>query len=317
MRKQAAAIFLFILSLAPASPGFCLQIQLQDKTVVTDNTVLLGDVATISPEGDEAVQWAQHEVSRSPAPGEEKVIQSSSLIASLRNTEGAERLSWSGPETITVKRQGIPFDKKALEQIIAEFLQQNLDKLPHAELRFTSQWVPENIVLPVGDIKYSVTPSKPGILGSSSFSILFKIDDKTVKTCTIRGKLEAMAEVATAAVTIRKGSLITKDQVELIRQDISKLNSPYTAIESVIGLQAKRTIRVGRAIETRVVEPPAVIRKGEVVKIVASRGPLQISANGIAVMDGRPGEFIRVKNLSSSKLVYCQVDSPGIVSVEF
>ncbi len=308
---------IFFLTLFITSPAIGLEIQLKDQALVTENFVHLGDIATITPESTEAGQWAERKVTYAPAPGESKVIQSASLIASLRHISGSDKIKWSGAENITVRRQGVEISREGLKQIIAEFLQQNMSSLPEGELRFTSVRAPEKIVLPTGDLKYTVTPSKPGILGSSSFSIIFQIDGKTVKNCTIRGKLEAMADVVVAGVTLRRGSIITADQLTIAKRDISKLDKPYPAIDYVTGMQAKRTIRAGQPIDSRNVEQAPVIKKGEPVKIVASRGSLQVSTNGIAIMDGRPGQYIRVKNINSSKLIYCKVDSAGIVSVEF
>ena len=317
MHHNRIARYILLISLLITTPGFCLDIKLHKEALVTKDVILLGDVATISPENLEAKQWAEHQISRAPAPGEEKVIQSHSLISSLRHLAGADKIRWSGSENIIVKRQGIELRKEQLKQIVAEFLQHNIEKLPDANLRFTSVRAPETIVLPTGNLTYTVTPSKPGIIGSSSFSIVFQVNGKTVKNCTVRGKLEAMAEVATARVNIRKGSIITADQLNMTSQDISKLDTPFPAIDLVVGMLAKRTIRAGRAIDNKNVEQPPVIAKGEQVKIFAGKGGLQISTNGIAIMDGRLGEYIRVKNISSNKLVYCKVDAPGIVSVEF
>ena len=305
------------LTLFIASPALGLDIQLKEQALVSKNFVFLGDIASITPESAEAEQWAGRRVTYSPAPGESKVVQSASLIASLRHISGSDKIKWSGAKNITVRRQGIEISREGIKQIIADFLQQNMGNLPEVELRFTSVRAPEKIILPTGDLKYTVTPSKPGILGSSSFSIIFQVDGKTVKNCTVRGKLEAMAEVVVAGVNMRKGCIITADQLNIARRDISKFNKPFQTIDHVVGMQVKRTIRAGKTIDNRNVELPPVIKKGEPVKIVASRGSLQVSTNGIAIMDGRPGQFIRVKNINSSKLIYCKVDSAGIVSVEF
>ncbi len=306
-----------LLTLLIASPGFCLDIQLKEQALVTEPIVRLGDIASITPEGPKARQLAERQVSRAPAPGKSKIIQSRSLISSLRHLQGAENFKWTGPENITIRRQGIEISREGLKQIIADFLQQNLGNIPDIELRFTSVRAPESIILPTGDIQHTVTPSKPGIIGSSSFSIIFQVDGKTVKNCTVRGKLEVIAEVATARVNMRRGNIITADQLKMTRLDISKFDKPYPAIDLVVGMQAKRTIRAGRVIDRQNVELPPIIKKGQPVKIVASRGSLQVSANGVAIMDGRLGDFIRVKNINSSKLIYCKVDSSGIVSVEF
>jgi flagella basal body P-ring formation protein FlgA len=308
---------LVLLLLFAAAPALATTIQLHEQAQVSTPFIHLGDIADIAPADREAKKWAEQRISRAPEPGKSKILQSASLIASLRHIKDAKNIHWSGAEHVTVSRQGLIISKEQIKRIIAEFIGNNLKKLPEADVRFTSVRAPEKIILPTGKLSYTVRPSKPGILGSSSFSIIFKIDEKTVKNCSVRGKLEAMAEVATAAVNVRKGSIITADQIELTRRDISRLDTPYPSIDQVVGLQAKRTIRAGRALDSHNVEPPPVIRKGEPVKIIVDKGALQITTSGVAIMDGRPGDFIRVKNIRSSKLVYCRVDAPGVVSVEF
>ncbi len=317
MHNQKPIWWLIFLGFFIASPAFGLNIQLKEQALVADTFVHLGDIAAITPDGAQARQWAERQVTYAPAPGESKIIQSASLIASLRHLSDADTIHWSGAKNITVRRQGIEISREGIKQIIAEFLQQNLGNLPGVELRFTSVRAPEKIILPTGELKYTVTPSKPGILGSSSFSIIFRVNGKTVKNCTVRGKLEAMAEVVIAGVNMRKGTIITADQLNTARRDISRIDKPFTAIDNVIGMQAKRTIRAGKTINEHNVGLPPIIKKGEPVKIIASKGLLQISTSGIAIMDGRRGQFIRVKNINSSKLIYCKVDAPGIVSVEF
>jgi flagella basal body P-ring formation protein FlgA len=317
MSKKIVFHCLALLLLLTAAPAMALDIQLHEQAQVFTRFIYLGDIAAITQAGSGEKKWAEQRISRSPEPGKSKTLQSASIIASLRHIKDAKKIHWSGAQHITVSRLGVTIGREQIKQIIAEFIGKNLKNLPDAEVRFTSIRAPEKIILPTGKLTYTVLPSRPGILGSSSFSIIFKVDGKIVKNCTVHGKLEAMAEVATAAVNVRKGSIITADMVQLIRLDISKLDTPYPSIDQVVGLQAKRTIRAGRALDNRNVKLPPVIRKGEPVKIIADRGALQISTNGVAIMDGRTGDFIRVKNINSSKLVYCRVDAPGIVSVEF
>jgi len=299
------------------SQAFALRVELHEKALVSAPVVHLGDIASITPEGRAAENLAAKRVTASPNPGKSRTIKASTIIEMMRYDKDAADITWSGAESIEVTGKGQIITQERMKRIVAEFIGRRLKSLPDAEIRFTSVRTPGNITLPTGKITYTVKPSKPAIIGSSSFNILFAVDGRTVKNCTVHGKLEALAPVATAAVNIRRGSIITPDQVEMIRRDISKLDAPYFSMDRVVGLQAKRTIRAGKPLDTMNVAPPPVIKKGEPVEIIASKGPLRISTKGIATMDGRPGDFIRVKNISSSKLIYCKVDAPGVVSVEF
>ena len=316
--KKTLFIHALVLSLLfLGSQAFALRVELHEKALVSAPLIYLGDIASITPKGSEAETLAAERITASPNPGKSRTIKASTIIDMMRYNKDTAGISWSGTESIEVTRKGQVITKERMKQIVAEFIGRRLQSLPDAEIRFTSVRTPGNIILPTGKITYTVRPSKPTIIGSSSFNILFAVGGRTVKNCTVRGKLEALAPVATAAVNVRRGSIITPDQVEMIRQDISKLDAPYFSMDRVVGLQAKRTIRAGKPLDTMNVAPPPVIKKGEPVEIIASRGPLRISTKGIATMDGRPGDFIRVKNISSSKLVYCKVDAPGVVSVEF
>jgi len=309
----AAMLALFLVPRA-----WALDITLLGQATVTSPYITLGDVARMTPEDDPLVtQLAKIRISHAPEPGKTRELNATSIKALLRHRHGNEAIRWQGPDQVSVFRQGQRISRQELKAIIAGYIGQNLNRLPDAEIRFTQIRAPETILLPTGKLTYTVTPSRPEILGSSSFNILFKVDGRVVKNITVRGKLEAMAEVATAAVSLRRGSIISADQITMTRQDIARLDRPCLSYEKAVGLQAIRTIRPGQPLDARNVAPPPVIHKGEPVKIFASRGALQISTTGIATADGRPGDFIRVKNISSNKLVYCRVDAPGIVTVEF
>ena len=308
-------LVVFFLLVGPQA--FALNVELHEKAQVTAPFVHLGDIASITPEGEAANALAADRITASPAPGKSRTIKAASIIEMMRNNKDVADITWSGAKSIEVTRQGQVVTAKQMKQIIADYIGKHLKNLPDADIRFTSVRTPGDIILPTGKITCTVRPSKPAIIGSSSFNLLFAVNGRTIKNCTVHGRLEAMAPVATAAVNLRRGSIITPDQVEMIRQDISKLDGPYFSRNKVVGLQAKRTIRAGKPLDAMNVAPPPVIKRGEPVEIVASRGALRISTKGIATMDGRPGDFIRVKNISSSKLVYCRVDAPGLVSVEF
>ncbi len=311
-------ILLALLFLLPATPwATTLEVTFRANAQVSAEQITLGDIASLSPENDLARTLATLTVGRAPLPGQSKELRATDVIRRLVHDERFRDVYWQGSDKITVARDGIVIDRQRIEQILVSYLQQNLDKLPRAQIRLTSLRVPETFTLPRGELQYEVVPSRPEILGSSSFSIIFRIDGTTVRNCTVRGRIEALAEVATAATTLRRGQIITPDRIRMTRQNIAALQDPFFSPRNVIGMQVKRTLHAGKAIERRYVEPPPVIRKGDLVKILASRGGLQLTATGMSRMDGRPGDVIRVQNMNSGKLIYCRVDAPGLVSVEF
>ncbi|NOQ45262.1 MAG: flagellar basal body P-ring formation protein FlgA [Desulfobulbaceae bacterium] len=315
--KIIALFIFFLLLLTGMLSAAALEVAFQPNATVSEATVRLSDIAVISPAGDAANLLGVNSVATAPAAGRTRDLKAVSIISSMRHIPEAENVFWKGSDTITVKREGLHISKDQLQQIIAQYLQQNLDKLPRAEIRFTSIRAPSELILPIGELTWKVTPSKLEIIGSSSFSILFKIDGKAVKNCTVRGKLEALTDVVTATVNLRRGEIILPDQIKMTRLNLAKLENPFQSPELVVGMEVTRTIRAGRVIDKRHVAPPPVIKEGELVKIFAGKGHLRISTIGIAKTGGRSGDTIRVKNINSNKLIHCRVDAPGIVSVEF
>ncbi len=293
-----------------------LEITFLEKSMVTGNQITLQDIASITP-ADVGTALALRKVSPAPQPGKSITLKTSSIKSYLELTTDLSGCSWKGPDKITVKRRGIDINEDRLKNIIAGYLQKNLDKLPPADIRFIPGNMPEPFTLPDGDLSWEVIPSNPAVIGSSSFSIILKINGKTVENKTVRGKLEAWADIVVANTTVKKGSLISQHDISTRHQDISKLHDPFFSKQDIIGLLTKQTLHPGRVIEKRHLQLPPHINKGDRVKIIANKGSLNISAMGIASASGRKGDMIRVRNIQSNKLIYCMIAAPGLVSVNF
>ncbi len=128
------------------------------------------------PGGSEAVAIGQLPVALAPAPGKKKELSTVSVITSLRNRPEVADVDWQGSQTIVVQRASNTLNKEQLQQIIAGYLKENSAKLPKTEIRFTANHAPEELTLPAGQVSWKVTPSRPGILGSTSFTIAFFVD---------------------------------------------------------------------------------------------------------------------------------------------
>jgi flagella basal body P-ring formation protein FlgA len=310
----------FLLILLFLLPGEVLgrpSVHFHDRAVVAGPRIMLGDIAAIRHAGENTEAIARLPVASSPPPGKTKDLYTVSVINSLRNQAETADIDWQGSPTIVVERKGNRISRKQIEAILGQYLQENRDKLPKAEIHLTVQRAPEELIFPVGALSWKVMPSRPDILGSTSFSISFAVDGQAVGNCVIRGRLKVLGEVAVAAMPLRKGDLLAARSVRLAKQDLADLKDPYPALDQVLGKEMARTVNSGTILDQGNVVAPAVVKEGDMVKIVARKGALQITASGLARADGRQGERIRVKNIGTNKLVYCRVDGPGMVSVEF
>ena len=239
------------------------------------------------------------------------------VITGLRHRPEVRDVDWQGSETILVQRAGQRIDQARLQAMIETWLGEQADRLDRGEVRLTGFRAPETLLLPPGELGWTITPSRPDLLGSSSFTIAFTVDGKPAGNCVVRGRLEALAEVVVAATGLKRGDIIAAGMLRMERQSLDRLKGPFFAMDELIGMEVARTVSAGRPVEQAHIATPAVIRSGELVKIFARKGALNISTQGQARTDGRLGETIQVKNVASNKLVHCRVDGPGMVSVEF
>ncbi|MBV5318854.1 MAG: flagellar basal body P-ring formation protein FlgA [Desulfobulbaceae bacterium] len=288
----------------------------QANASVTAAKIVLADIAVIKPTGSAADAIGQLPVAAAPAPGKTKQLSTVSVITSLRNRPEVADVDWQGSQSIVVERKGNQISQEQMQQIVTDYLLENSAKL-QAQVEFTAVRSPQQLVLPAGQLSWKVTPSNPNIIGSSSFSIFFTVDGKPAGNCVVRGRLNTFSDILTAVKTLHKGDVIKEEHLALQRQNLAGFEDPFQDQELIIGMQVARTVNAGKPLTQKDIVSPPIIKDGEMIKIFARKGTLLLSTSGIAQSDGRLGETIKVKNISSNKLIHCRVDGPGIVSVDF
>lgn len=117
---------------------------------------------------------------------------------------------------------------------------------------------------------------------------------------------------------IERGQVINRDDLKLEPVNISRARRGfYNRVEEVAGSLAARRIRTNQLLTPALVASLPAVRRGETVKIVASRDGIEASTAGEALSDGQVGELIRVRNISSDKVIDAKVIEPGVVSSTF
>lgn len=124
--------------------------------------------------------------------------------------------------------------------------------------------------------------------------------------------------VVHAASQIERGNNISLNQLKLAEAELSKIRRGYFQSMAEVSSQgAKRRIRAGQLITPSLLSAALMIRRGEAVTIRASQDGISAATKGQAMANGRAGEVIRVRNLSSEKVIDAQVIEPGVVSSTF
>ncbi len=134
--------------------------------------------------------------------------------------------------------------------------------------------------------------------------------------------LPALADSTTDAVWVAardlpRGALLAEEDVRVERRESRRTPSDASRADSdaIVGMQLRRSVREGRVLRDRWLEPASTVKRGQVVRLVVRSGGLQILGKGRAVSDGAVGERIRVVNLDSRREIVGRVARDGSVHV--
>jgi len=293
-----------------------LEITFAKSATVEKSVITLGDIAKFNNTSELAQALSTQIVGQSPAPGETIFLRSIGIKQYLISTQSLPgNISWQGSPTVALKRAGLTIGPDRILNIIKNYIKDNKENLPEADISFLPSSLPIPFTLPVGKLTYEVIPSHPGILGSSRFSMIFKIDGKVVKNMSVRGSVKAIANVVIASQSMSRGSVLHRKNLKVTKADISSIPSSCRDLSDLIGKKLKRHIKAGTPILLSMVKALPVVRSGERVKIIITSGSMILTATGLAYSDGQINQMIRVQNLRSRKIVYCRVAAPGLVEV--
>ena len=122
--------------------------------------------------------------------------------------------------------------------------------------------------------------------------------------------------IVVAKHQLLKGQVISKHDVELANMDVSRLKQGYfTRKKQVIGQVPKQIINQGSFLQPNALEQETLIHRGQQVKIQVINESMKVSMIGIALTDGAANELIKVKNLSSNRIIEARVSSRSEVDV--
>lgn len=179
--------------------------------------------------------------------------------------------------------------------------------------------LPKNIWVPQGELSYKFSEPHTGtFLGRISSIVSIYVDGKPIRKARVCAYIECFKRVVCAKNGLIKGQIIKENDLKLIKLPISKLKGKFfESKEEIVGLSIKRTLRPGQVIYGRSLMKPIVVKRGSRVMIVAKSPFIEVTCPGIVVEKGGLGDFVRVKNLQSKKVIIAQVKDRNTVYVNF
>ena len=290
------------------------------KAEVENDEITLGELIEIKSEDAALVQDLKAIVlAKAPLPGKSRRIDEDYIRIRLKqNGVDLTQINMEIPDGIEVSRSFVEISRENIRNIVQDFVYAHMPwEKKRANIKDIR--VSHNAILPRGNITYKVVPpGKSDFLGIMPVSILLMVDGRCRKRAWATVDIEVLQEVVVSKRPLKRFRVITEEDVCLQIRELADLPSNIiTDPEEVLGKRTRRVIDANSVLRADLIEFPPLVRRGDVVLIVAEADGLRVTALGMAKGKGCRGERLKVVNLDSNKWVYGRVLDSGTVEVSF
>ncbi len=328
-------------------------LQLRGDVVLDSVIVRLADVA--APVGQAPAGWeraAAAAVGLLPTDGRRLRIERQRLSEMLyRSGLLGERVRWSGPETVTLRyaepvgktfagrvrpvaavgpvvAAGLaadaaplaPAERNRIRRMIEVAFEQTYERLDE-RYEFTVDHRQANFAALDGlrairslQLADEPTSGKPG--GQTLAMIIRGETEFERVEATLRIELVELPLAVVAGRTLTRGDIIADGDVRLEPVARERFHdSLIRDLESVVGMEVKRSISEGRLMDLDDVTAPLVIRRGDLVELRVVGGGVTVTTAARALDSAAAGEPVSVETQSPRRKLFGHAVAHGVVEI--
>ena len=173
--------------------------------------------------------------------------------------------------------------------------------------------------VPAGKIHFQLfQKDKRSLTGYTRLVAIVSVSGVVKNKVKLSGWVDVFESVVCARRNLKKGEIIEEGDFYLARKNISHLSSNIlTNTGKAVGLMVKHAVKKDTCIKEWMLEKPLVVKRGDMIIILAESGNLRVSVPGRVLVNGHMGELIRVQNSMSKKVIHARVIDNSTVSVKF
>ena len=132
----------------------------------------------------------------------------------------------------------------------------------------------------------------------------------------VTGRIDIFEKVVVLTRSLARGERLTPDMLALRERNTATLQYGYFRTpREVAGRIARRALAAGTVLTPGNVAAPVLVKRGERVTLVATRGAVSVRMQGEALRDGSLGDRVQVRNLRSKRVVEGEVVARGVVKM--
>lgn len=205
-----------------------------------------------------------------------------------------------------------------VQEAVREYIEANMSWPPGTVrvdfLTAESEMVPQN-----RNLAFRIEPAgNSDFIGDAVFMVKFFKNGNLIRTESVRTKIEVSRDVVVTARALSTGTVLTDHDVRTVRKWVRRIHpQSLTSVDEAAGKRLVTQAPAGAEIFAFMLKDTPLVRKGKTVKIVFDNGPMRITTVGVPEEDGVAGSIVRVRNITSNKIIYARVLSDSLVGIEY
>ncbi len=320
MIRKSVSLLLGVLLLCQVCPASSknasvLRMHLPRTVRVRGESLRLGRIGVIRGSDVELCKKVSDiPIGRMPWSGEKIIFDRRAIRSRLASAGISPSMVWiTGAEKVTVMLDETTFEAAKLIRSAEAFLEKNHPSSPGYGWRRMTQV--KDLVIPVTkDIELIARPAKDSPKGYAKVEVAVTSAGRELAKTDLLFKRLYPAQQAFAIRDIAPGETITLENTRIAlvsreRQSADKWVSAYGMV-AVNRIPAETAIRPS-LVKTK--KPTIIVRRNQTVQMKIQGRYFLVTASGKALQDGCEGDWIRVQNIDTNRIIGAKVASDGTV----
>ncbi len=272
------------------------------------------EVVTVADLVDGVVPSAGRAVFRAPDVGTAGVVPAPAVIAALR-AAGVADIAAGDVVEVTVRRIGRLVTGDDIAALITAALEGRLGA-PADRLAIAFDTALPSLSVGAGaDAAPTLAALGIAAAGGRFEAVVTVPGARAGERTRITGTAVEVAEIVTPVRPIAAGEAITTAHLRVDRVPARGVRTPAPAMESLVGLVARRALQPGIALVAGDFAEPLMVKRGDMVLLLYRTDAMTLTMSGRALANGAAGASVPVINLRSDRVIQTVVTGPGTVEV--
>ncbi|MEN6374015.1 MAG: flagellar basal body P-ring formation chaperone FlgA [Smithella sp.] len=222
---------------------------------------------------------------------------------------------WGAANTLAMEKV---INQETLNKAVGLHIEKNM---PWAKgsMRFEILSSLTEIVMPARKITWKVdSRGDEDYLGDTNFVLKFYSNGVRFREESVRVRIEVLREFVVSVKNMGCNHVIGADDISSQKKWVRSI--PMNSISDksdVVGKLLCVSVRPNSEITRNMLKEVSAVRRGKIVQVVLDTGAINVITTGLAEEDGVKGAFVRVRNISSNKIIYARVVGEAMVKVDF